>query len=144
MRHVERGRVRAAPRQAGIDGGAARGRNANLTNDGGIDDTPQPEVDIVLRPLGRLRGGDEAIHHRGLRRHVLAQDAFDDSRDVCPLRGIDVGQNLLFAERQGIPDLHDPRLVDATDADVFENLLVDLPHLRRLRDEIVAVKRCSK
>ena len=76
---------------------------------------------------------------------MLAQDALNDCRDICPLRGIDVGQNLLFAELQRIPDLHDPRLVDAADADVLVNLLVDLPHLRRLRDEVVAVEgRCEQ
>ena len=75
---------------------------------------------------------------------MLAQDAFNDGRDVGPLRGIDVRQNLLVAEGQRIPDLHDPRLIDAPDADVFVNLLVDLPHLRRLRYEVVAVKGGSQ
>ena len=36
--------------------------------------------------------------------------------------------------------MHDPRLVDAADADVLEDLLVDLPHLRWLRDEILAIE----
>ena len=143
MRKVDRSR--AALCQAGINGvDSARVSNANLANGGGIDDTPQPEIDILLLPSSCLRGRDEVIQHRGLHPHMLAQDALNDCRDVCPLRGIDVGQNLLFAERQRITDLHDPRLVDAADADILVNLLVDLPNLRRLRNEIVAVKRRIK
>ena len=36
--------------------------------------------------------------------------------------------------------MHDPLLVDAADANVLENLLVDLPHLRRLSNEVIAVE----
>ena len=35
-------------------------------------------------------------------------------------------------------------MVDTADADVLVNLLVDLPHLRRLRDEVITVERRSK
>ncbi len=140
MRRVGQRPVRPAGREIGIDCAAPGVDDANLSDGGGVDDAPQPEVDLFGRPLGRLRGGNKVIQNRGLHGHVLAQDTFDHGRDVRSLRGIDIPQELLIAEHQSIPDLHDPRLVDAADADVLENLLVDLPHLRRLRDEVIAVE----
>ena len=53
-------------------------------------------------------------------------------------RGVGVAGRLLF-EGQRVADLHDPAAVDPADADVLVDLVVDLPHLRRLGDDGVAV-----
>ena len=133
------GSVRGGRQQARVQGDVARVGDANLVDDGGRGDAPQSELDVVPRPFRGLCGADEALQHRRLGRHLLAQNALDDRGDVGPLGRVAARQDLLIAEDDRVADLDDPLLVDPADADVLVDLVVDLPHLGRLGDHVTVV-----
>ena len=147
-------------RAARVDGGAVRGQHVDLAGGAGAGDPPQPAVDLVGRPPGRLGRGGEGIDEGGLHDHLPAENRFEDAPDFGELAGVRTAQQVGFAERrqhrghdrrrvgvagrllfegQRVADLHDAAPVDPADADVLVDLVVDLPHLRRLGDDGVAV-----
>ena len=131
------GAARGGRQQARVEGDVVGVGDPDLADDGLGGEAPQPELDVVPRPLRRLGGGDEALEHGRLGRHLLAENALDDGRDVGSLGRVAARQDLLVAEDDAVADLDDALLVDPADPDVLVDLVVDLPHLGGLGDHVV-------
>ena len=147
-------------RTARVGRAAARRQDSNLAGGGRAHDAPQPRVDLVRGPPGRLGARRERIHESGLDHHLPAEDRLEDRPDLGELVGVSGAQEIglaergqhrghhrrrvrvarrLLLERERVADLHDPAPVDAADPHVLVDLVVDLPYLRGLGDDAVGV-----